>query len=153
MNRKYFYLLIIGLLLMSNFLTLFFVITKKHKRSDDVPKSIIIEKLNLDKQQIVDYELLIDQHKKDIKTKDNSIIQLKKELYSLLHNDSNKIHVDSLTSKIGSIQKQIETIHFNHFKDIKSICNSLQIKKFNELVDELERIFSNKKHREKIQFK
>ena len=150
MNKKSFYLLLIGLLLISNLLTLFFIIPKgKHKHFGNGPKSIIIEKLNLDEQQIFAYEQLIDQHRKNIKASDKKIIQLKKELYGSLQTESNEQYADSLTSEIGSIQKQIETIHFNHFNDIKALCKPEQLDEFNELVDELEFLFSNKKHPKK----
>jgi len=85
MNRRKFYLLLIGLLIISNLATLFFMMqNRKHKPSDDGPKKVIIEKLAFDEEQIVAYEKLIDQHRMDIHANDQKIIQLKKELYRLL---------------------------------------------------------------------
>ncbi|MAZ36593.1 MAG: hypothetical protein CL842_03990 [Crocinitomicaceae bacterium] len=145
MNNNIFYLLLIGLLLISNLATLFFVMQKgKHKPFHDGPKSIIIEKLAFDEDQTLAYEKLIDQHRTNIKTCDKKIIQLKKELYSLLQTQSNEQYVDSLTSEISFIQKQIETIHFHHFNDIKSLCKPEQISNFNVLVGELEILFNKK---------
>lgn len=147
MNRKYFYPLLIGLLLISNLATLFFVMQKgKHKQFVEGPKGIIIERLDLDKQQIAAYEKLIGQHKKDIRASDQKIIQLKKELYNLLLNESNEQKSDSLTAEIGRIQKQIETIHFKHFKDIKVICKPDQMEQFNSLVGKLGILFDKNIH-------
>ena len=85
MNKRKFYLLLIGLLIISNLSTLFFMMqNRKHKPFDDGPKKVIIEKLAFDEEQIVAYENLIDQHRMDIRANDQKIIQLKKELYRLL---------------------------------------------------------------------
>ena len=150
MNRRKFYLLLIGLLIISNLATVFFVMQKrKHKSYNDGPKKIIIEKLAFDKEQTVAYEKLIDQHKKDIRTNDQKIIQLKKELYSFLLEGNTKQKIDSLTIEIGRTQQEIERIHLNHFKDIKTICTPEQMPNFDLLVGELVILFNKKSHQKK----
>lgn len=109
------------------------------------PKKIIIEKLQLDDQQVISYQKLIDQHRIDIKAKDEKILFLKNELYSTLNSNQPTSVIDSLTSEIGIIQKQIEMTHYNHFLDIKSLCNSEQLPLFNDLSNELSEIFNHKK--------
>jgi len=147
MNNNIFYLLLIGLLLISNLATLFFVMQKgKHKPFHDGPKSIIIEKLAFDEVQIVAYEKLIDQHRMDIRTNDQKIIQLKKELYRLLIKRYSNQETDSLTKEIGHTQQEIERIHFNHFKDIKSICTAEQMPNFDLLIGELDILFNKNIH-------
>ena len=150
MNRSKFYLLLIGLLIISNLATVFFVMQKRnYKPYNDGPKKIIIEKLAFDKEQTVAYEKLIDQHKKDIRTNDQKIIQLKKELYSLLLEGNTKQKIDSLTIEIGRTQQEIERIHLNHFKDIKTICTPEQMPNFDLLVGELAILFNKKSHQKK----
>ena len=147
MNRKYFYILTICLLLISNFVLLYFVFQKtKGGFHPDRPKNIIIKKLQFDERQIASYQKLIDQHRKDIRENDHKILSLKNELYSCLSNKGSASTIDSLTSEIGKIQKQIETIHFNHFLDIKGLCTSEQLPKFEELSKELSEIFNHKNH-------
>ena len=147
MNRKNFYLLIICLLLISNFVIFFFVIKKpKEGFNPDGPKNIIIEKLQFDDKQIVLYQKLIDQHRKDIKENDAKILSLKKELYSYLNTKGNEIKIDSLTSNIGKIQKNIEDIHFKHFLNIKELCKPMQLAYFEELSENLTEVFNQKKH-------
>ena len=49
MNRRKFYLLLIGLLIISNLATMFFMMQKRiRKPFDDGPKKVIIEKLAFD---------------------------------------------------------------------------------------------------------
>lgn len=147
MNRRKFYLLLIGLLIISNLATLFFMMqNRKHKPFGYGPKKVIIEKLAFDEEQIVAYEKLIDQHRMDIRTNDQKIIQLKKELYRLLLKRYSNQETDSLTKEIGHTQQEIERIHFNHFKDIKSICTPEQMPNFDLLIGELDILFNKNIH-------
>ena len=147
MNRRKFYLLLIGLLIISNLATMFFVMQKgKHKSFRNDPKKVIIEKLAFDKKQIVAYEKLIDQHRIDIRANDQKIIQLKKELYGLLLKRYSTQETDSLTNEIGRTQQEIERIHFDHFKDIKTICTPEQMPNFDLLVGELDILFNRNIH-------
>ena len=147
MNRRKFYLLLIGLLIISNLATMFFVMQKgKHKSFRNDPKKVIIEKLAFDKKQIVAYEKLIDQHRIDIRANDQKIIQLKKELYGLLLKRYSTQETDSLTNEIGRTQQEIERIHFDHFKDIKTICTPEQMPNFDLLVGELDILFKKNNH-------
>lgn len=146
MSKKYFFILVICLLLFSNFILLYFVLQKPNRGVDyDRPKNIIIEKLHFDENQINSYQNLIDKHRKDIRKNNDQILMLKKELYSYLKNDNSKKELDSITSQIGTIQKQIEEIHFNHFLDIKALCKPKQLSQFDELAEELTEIFNHKK--------
>mgnify|MGYP001591902450 FL=1 len=147
MNKRKFYPLLIGLLVISNLATLFFVMQKgKHKSFREGPKKEIIEKLAFDEVQIVAYEKLIDQHKIDIRANDQKIIQLKKKLYRLLLKRYSEQETDSLTNEIGHAQQEIERTHFNHFKDIKTICTPEQMPNFDLLVGELDILFNKNIH-------
>jgi len=52
---------------------------------------------------------------------------------------------DSLYLKLANYQKQIETTHFNHFLEIKKICNKEQLSDYKYLTEELSKIFSNRR--------
>jgi Spy/CpxP family protein refolding chaperone len=111
------------------------------------PKEIIVEKLNFDTKQQVDYDQLIQQHRKEITTTEDHIKSAKNELYLLLNDESVDVaKKDSLISLLSNYQKEIETIHFNHFRDIKKLCKPEQLNDFNDLTEELSRLFS-KPHR------
>jgi periplasmic protein CpxP/Spy len=123
MNRKYYYLIIICLLLISNFVLLYFFIQKpKLPLNPEGPRRMIIEKLQFDDQQILSYQILIDQHRKEIKENDIQILNLKKELYSYLKSKNNDQKIDFLTTEIGKVQSRIEATHFRHFQQIKALC-------------------------------
>jgi protein CpxP len=145
MSKKYFYILIIIGLLLSNLMLIGFMTFQKKERPHPVqPKSIIIDKLNFDNDQIISYELLITDHLNKIGQKDREIMELKRELYQQLRFDNNARVVDSIISQISNIQKQIENIHYDHFKDIKLICKPDQQELYSRLIDQISHIFSKK---------
>ncbi|MEZ4690304.1 MAG: hypothetical protein R3A12_09035 [Ignavibacteria bacterium] len=108
------------------------------------PAEMIIKELHFDKDQVSQYEKLIDVHKNTIKELDDSIRITKNDLYKTLEND-NTSEKDSLVNRLSNLQKQIETVHYDHFADIKKICRPDQINYFNELISKLAEFFSPKK--------
>jgi hypothetical protein len=51
---------------------------------------------------------------------------------------------DSLIEILASNQKKIEETHFKHFQDIKKLCTPEQMNRFDDLTEELSRIFGRK---------
>ena len=108
-----------------------------------MPREIIIEKLHFDDKQIAAYEKIILLHQQKIRSLDDSIRRSKNELYQLLRKESITEHLkDSLFLNLANYQKQIEQTHFNHFLAIKSICRADQLNDFENLTEELSKIFS-----------
>ena len=105
------------------------------------PRNIIIKKLDFDDRQIKQYESLIQWHRGEIDKSQEQMVQLKNELYSTLV-DSNTATKDSLINEISIIQKNIETIHYKHFQDIKKICKTEQLVAFEKLSKEIAALFA-----------
>lgn len=145
---------VIGLLLL-NFATIGFLFmsgTKGHRPPKDMPvgrinpREIIIEKLHFDVNQLREYDKIIQWHKDEIKRIDARISVAKNDLYTQLKEPQIDLKIkDSLIAIINSNQKQIEATHFKHFEDIKKICHKGQIEDFNDLTEELSRIFATNK--------
>ncbi len=133
-------------LILSNALLLFLLFGKPRKDGrfgEDRPKNMVIEKLRFDKNQIAEYEKLIQNHRHQIREKDDEILKLKNELYSDLKNSQqNSAKNDSIIAKIADVQKQVEYIHFQHFLEIKKLCRPEQKAYFDQLADEISAIFS-----------
>ncbi|MCB0706439.1 MAG: periplasmic heavy metal sensor [Saprospiraceae bacterium] len=107
------------------------------------PKQLIIDMLHLDADQIAEYDVLIQQHQKQVAEKEQIILDIKKELYAQLRQDSYP-KKDSLLTQLGQTQLAIEQIHFKHFSNLKAICRPDQLESFNELSKELIRLFDRK---------
>ena len=105
------------------------------------PKNIIIDKLHFDKEQVAQYESLIEQHQAKIKSLNDSINIAKNELYSTLTSE-NFTGKDSLIDRLGLLQRQVELTHYDHFAAIKKLCKPDQIEAFNNLTKELAGFFA-----------
>ena len=145
---------VIGLLVL-NLATLGFLFIsgqKGHKPPHDrtegrqMPREIIINRLHFDVNQQKDYDKIIQWHKGEIKRLDSEIREAKIGLYSQLKESQLDLKVkDSLIAVINTNQKQIETTHFKHFEEVKKLCNKDQLEDFNELTEELSKLFSPNK--------
>jgi protein CpxP len=130
------------LLFISNVVLVFFLVQKP--KPHEGPKNIIIQKLNFDVQQVSAYEKLIIQHRKAIRQKEQQIRRIKRRLYTSLNQNREFPRKTRMIERLGQKQIEIETIHYEHFKDIKKICKPEQIARFNALTKELTRLFDHK---------
>lgn len=131
-------------LLLLNLATIGFMLPKPGERHRATPREIIIKKLNFDENQQKEYEELISWHRSHIDELDAKIRVTKKELYAqLLVKESNLNTTDSLLTALSDCQKQIETTHFKHFKDIKKLCRKDQLNRFDALTEDLNKLFSD----------
>ena len=145
---------VIGLLLL-NLSTLAFLLVSypgEHKRPNDRPEGkpnpseIIIERLHFDVNQQKEYDKIIQAHKGEIKILDGNIRTVKNELYAHLKQPQVDVKIkDSLIAVINANQKQIEQTHFKHFTAIKKLCRKDQEEDFNELTEDLSKIFAPNK--------
>jgi hypothetical protein len=145
---------VIGLLVL-NLATLGFLFisgSKGHKPPHDspegrqIPREIIINRLHFDVNQQKDYDKIIQWHRGEIKKLDSEIREAKIELYSQLKESQLDLKVkDSLIAVINTNQKQIEITHFKHFEEVKKLCDKDQLEDFNELTEELSKLFSPNK--------
>jgi hypothetical protein len=132
----------IGLLLTNLLMAGFIFFKKPHKPPFREPKNIIIEKLSLDEAQQDQYDLLIREHRKEIRENDDKIRECKELLYHTLVSEKELSINDSLINEIGRLQVNIEKAHYLHFKKIKNICNPEQQEAFNEFSRELAHLFA-----------
>lgn len=111
-------------------------------RDHNGPAIIIIEKLQFNKAQIEQFNTLKNQHRLQIKQFNAAIKQTKTLLYQSISNDNGKNYSDSLIERLGSLQKDIERTHYNHFQSIKAICTPDQQERFKALMEEIGGFFN-----------
>jgi periplasmic protein CpxP/Spy len=143
MNKIKLYKIVILALIICNGILLYFLMSKpKHFGG---PKNIIIEKLHFDTEQIKQYDAIIATHRIAIDENNVSMLQLRNRMYNqlLLPNDSNTL--DSISNEIALVQKKLELIHFQHFKEIQKICKPQQQADFKNVVGELSTLFNKQK--------
>lgn len=143
MNKvKLYGIVIIGLLISNILLISYIQFRKPPHPAHQKPREIIIERLHFDKEQTEAYDKIIKQHQQAIRSKEQQIMDTKKELYLLVGKDQGSTQKDSLITLLGNLQTDIEKIHYNHFGEILHLCRSEQLNDFNELLNEIATLFS-----------
>ena len=143
MNKNKLIRILAVVLLLTNIALVSFIYLQRPKHPHgEGPRNIIIERLHFDRNQILKYDQFITQHRAKIKQKEKEMIALKNILYLQLLEENDSSTIDSLQSKIGSVQTEIENIHYRHFEDIHRLCNDDQEKYYAELVKEIAQLFS-----------
>ncbi|MFZ1751350.1 MAG: hypothetical protein WAU01_14215 [Saprospiraceae bacterium] len=138
---------VIGLLLVNIAIVGFLLLRKpphppqgKPPMANDGPKQVIIERLNLDDDQIAAYTQLITSHQVTMNTLEDSIRVMKNNLYQTL-NDEDSSEKDSIITQLNAIQKKIEVVNYEHFFSLKKLCRSDQLDQYNKLTEELSHFF------------
>lgn len=135
--------IIIIVLLITNLALISFLFFGKVRHPNPMEKKyIVIEKLHFDGSQIIEFEKLIDMHQTEIREVDNQIRILKNKLYNTLVYDTIPGFRDSLITEIGKKQMKIETIHLNHFTQVKKLCKPEQEAAFKDFTSELSKFLS-----------
>lgn len=113
---------------------------------EDRPRHLIIKRLDFDEAQIMQYDTLIEAHRSSVRKLEDSIRTTKNQLYATL-NENGDAAKDPLVAKLGSLQRQMELVHYSHFGDIKKICKPNQLQRFKELTADLAAYFRPDKRR------
>jgi hypothetical protein len=143
MNKtKLLIIIIIGLFITNGFLL--YMLSKGHFRKNG-PKNYIIKKLHFDDEQIKEYEVYIEHHRKSIMENELIMNDLRNSLFEQLKQDTSK--VDSLILNISKQQYIIETINYKHFLEIKQICKPSQQAYFNSLTKDISDLFTPKERK------
>jgi protein CpxP len=144
MTKTKFLTISVIVLLVLNLGTITFLFTRRppppFKIEQEGPRKIIIERLGFDKNQIDQYEMLIQKHHEVIKELQDDIKRKKNELYeTLTSSDTSKVTI--IEQKISYLQLEIEKTYYQHFQAIKALCKPNQLIKFNDLVKDLAKMF------------
>ena len=122
---------VIALVILNLGMILFFMVIKprEFKNQKNGSRLFIVEKLHFDEPQKKQFRVLIEQHITKIKLYESTILSTKEVLYLQLSQSKIDLKAkDSLINVLGNMQKKVETARFEHFKAIKSICNTPQQK-------------------------
>lgn len=137
---------VVGLLLINVGLLAFLLVNKPgpppdagSQLGDKGPKQVIIEKLDLNPEQIAAYGRLIDGHRNTIQKLTGKVRTTRNKLYATLADDTSG--ADSLITQLGLLQIAIETTHYRHFAEIRKLCRPNQLGKFRQLTSELSSYF------------
>ena len=128
MSSKRLYIVIIVMLVLLNIFSFFINYSKSNDVSKGGPRNIIIERLSLDGKQIENYDVLISDHRKSLKS-------LRKEIYKL--RQSYFLNSDSmLLVPLTNSYIELEKINKEHIDDLIEICTDSQRMEFKDFIKE-----------------
>lgn len=97
-------------------------------------QKVLKEELNFTEAQAEQYIALRESHQKKIAQLVEAIKKIKKEMFDKVLLENSADISDSLLNLSLEKQAQLERITFNHFQDLKKICNKDQQKKLIKLM-------------------
>jgi len=128
MSSKRLYIVIIVMLVLLNIFSFFIKYSESNDVSKGGPRNIIIERLSLDGKQIENYDVLISDHRKSLKS-------LRKEIYKL--RQSYFLNSDSmLLVPLTNSYIELEKINKEHIDDLIEICTDSQRMEFKDFIKE-----------------
>ena len=131
------YILLIVLLLANGFFIIKHFEDKPGHRgkTERGPNNFISRQLDFNESQIQQYKNLRLVHRESMKTYDDDIRVLKDEFFSNISDENvNKSEVDSIATLISEKEKQKEIEIFNHFREVRKICNDSQKERFSSII-------------------
>jgi hypothetical protein len=151
MNRSSLLTIAVVALMLMNIALIIFVFVARPPRPDGPggpgrPKEVIIERLRLDREQMEQYEVLIDRHRSSIRESSDRIEEVRRQLYATL-SAPDAAKEDSLTAVLGTLLQRIERAHFDHVLAVKGLCRPDQMKEFDAFSQELAELFAPKEQR------
>ncbi len=106
--------------------------------SEKPPEDFIIQSLNLSTDQIKQFEILRKSHHDSILVLQEIGKKLRHAYFDKLKGNTFSPNlVDSLLGEIGNNQKLIEQITFQHFAQVKALCNEDQKRVFDNVINEI----------------
>jgi protein CpxP len=144
MKRETLLTLAVLALLVINTGTLLYVFTSNKKQGPPFGNPrvdrLIIEGLQLNENQIGQFDELKHDHRSRINEVEREERKLQKVYFELLQQSQPDHQVaDSISGLLGSIQEKKLEITFDHFSDLKGICTDEQKVLFDSLIGDISR--------------
>ena len=117
----------------------------EHPHSNPGVAEFLIHELKLNDKQQEQFEQLRNDHHHAIEQLQEQGHQLHHHFFDLLHTSPvDSSAVEHAASAIAENQKQIELVTFYHFQKLRTICNSEQQHKFDEVIQDALRMMAPK---------
>ncbi len=103
--------------------------------------NFLVHELSFDAKQQELYKLLREEHQQQTKLAREKVRESRKIFFDLLDKDSvNAFLLKNLSEEIGKNEGQLQLFTFEHFRKVRALCNELQKKKFDSIIQEVLRM-------------
>jgi protein CpxP len=150
MKKETFLVLVIIALLLLNLGTLGYLFMQQQRQTHNFPHhqpprpdKLIIERLQLNDNQIEQFEESKFKHRSNIIKLEQEAAQLHAAYFSLLKQPKyNYTEADSFQQLLAQNQIEKDSVTFLHFEELKAICTEKQIPLFYNLIEEIGEILT-----------
>lgn len=102
------------------------------------PGKMIIEELKFSPEQVGQFEKLKEAHQSAIRELNEKGREIRHAYFELLKSDViDQQQADKLSDEIAMNQKAIEKVTFDHFTEVRKLCNADQKKRFDEIIEDI----------------
>jgi Spy/CpxP family protein refolding chaperone len=131
----------IGILIVLNLITLSIIAlqnfrwkaSRQPEIREDLTTRVLSNRLNFDEAQVEELRNLRRNHFERTRPISQAMHQNRQQLYRHLKQaEIDSAYVDSLAEEMGLHVSRMEKLTFQHFNDIKGICQPDQVEKFNQ---------------------
>lgn len=140
MVKKHIYKIGLLAMLIVN-VTLLFLMFSRSKPPMEGGKGLmgkISNKLNLDKEQETTFFKLAKKHRREMEKIEKEQKQLIKNYFNFLHTSEVNLNEKSrITEELKSLEAQKLEVTFQHFEELKSLCDDTQKAQFKTIINEI----------------
>lgn len=113
----------------------------------ETPRDFVIRNLAFSDEQVAKYDVMVREHQQAMRELRDKANEYRTALFSNLRNvqQANRT-TDSLTDLVTGVQKQIETVTYNHFAQVRAICTDTQKPKFDDIIGDVIRKMNGRPH-------
>lgn len=132
--------LVIGLLLVSNIVLVYFLVSgnKPPKRDRPDPSEVMIKEVGMDKEQAATHKQMKDNHFKAVRPLYDSLRAAKATYFGLVKDTTvSESTAKTYRDKIAAWQSTIDSMTFAHFRKMRSLLKPEQQVKYDEFVQKL----------------
>jgi periplasmic protein CpxP/Spy len=146
MNKERFYQFTIILMLVTNLALCYFLFSTggRGRKAKPFPEQLI-EKLKFNDVQREEFMASLFRHRTAVDSVSDEVRARKKVLY--MTKDLSTYSKDSISDEIGNLVASVDKINLQHFVEIKQICDSEQVKGYDEIIAQLNHNFTEQNKR------
>lgn len=133
--------LVIGLLLISNVVLVYFLVfgdDKKPQRKERMdPTEMMIKEVGMNEQQAATHKQLKDEHFKNVRPYYDSLRTAKAAYFGLVKDTADETKAAALRSRIAYWQTYIDSMTLSHFRKMRNQLTTEQQPKYDEFIQKL----------------
>ncbi len=145
-RQKVLWLAIIALVIL-NLSCLVFILRPQRPMPPENFDSVLIATLHLNKEQVKKFDIFKRQHHEQMVQIDEQMQLPYNQYFTLLNGNRNILKEDSLSNILATLYKKKAVITYQHFADIKALCNADQQQNFSRLVPLLMNVINPQKNK------